>query len=679
LASPGQSTALLKETLARSGYEPSKGLTAIFDALRELVAERAPLRRLVTTTLVLLAVEHLSRSNAIDDRSISAGERRAVKAYGAILRRDPALFERRTSEYFGDEDGGPSHKSAAISSNVGRVIEDVIGRLKTRSDDRSPVTATNFLLSFPGPKGNVHNFLGGLSIDPAQLHQAVDDAARDPNDRVSTHRDEPAESDELGRLAFAGVLADRIREAHDPGRDSAFIVHIHGPWGSGKSSVLNFLEENLEGTNWIVVKFNAWRDQRRQPPWWSLIMAIYSGARADLKDDVERERLICRWRFWRLRADFLPIVAVLACLALTAILIYLGIAASANAALAVLAGTVPLAGAIYFGSRSLALGSRRAAQAYAELKSDPYEPITRLFETLIGATSQPLAVFIDDLDRCDGKYVVELLEGIQTLMRGKPVTYVIAADRKWICSSFEQRYEGFTEMIGEPGRPLGYLFLDKIFQISAPIPQLPLDKQTAYWKTLLKRKNEGRAATAKALADATVEASAEVANLTTHEQLEDYLAAKEVSAGEVGIQAARAAAASRITSPEAAVETEHRLRDFASLIEPNPRSMKRLVNAYGMHQATLFLSGRVTEPGPLARWTIVELRWPLLADFLATRPKWADKIRADLSEEDRQEVPDGLQDLFGDEFVVDVVGEAGPEGLTSAAIKSILGTGHHER
>ncbi len=41
-------------------------------------------------------------------------------------------------------------------------------------------------------------------------------------------------------------------------------------------------------------------------------------------------------------------------------------------------------------------------------------------------------IFIDDLDRCQGAYVIELLEGIQTLFKAAEVVFIIAADRDWL-------------------------------------------------------------------------------------------------------------------------------------------------------------------------------------------------------------------------------------------------------
>jgi hypothetical protein len=87
--------------------------------------------------------------------------------------------------------------------------------------------------------------------------------------------------------------------------------------------------------------------------------------------------------------------------------------------------------------------------------------------------SMPLAVLIDDLDRCDKDYVVQLLEGIQTIFIRAPVTYVAAADRRWIEASFEERYEPFVQHLSEPARGLGYLFLEKAFQLSTTLPRIP--------------------------------------------------------------------------------------------------------------------------------------------------------------------------------------------------------------
>ncbi|MEN3333945.1 MAG: hypothetical protein V7641_3310 [Blastocatellia bacterium] len=455
-------------------------------------------------------------------------------------------------------------------------------------------------------------------------HTKVAQPKRLDAERVATQADDPAHFDELYRRPFAEVIGMRMGEVwkaqsekqnggkrlraitrlfkrrdnneqknggdHTP--VGAFMIHIHGPWGAGKTSVLNFLRQHLKderrpsASQWVVVDFNAWRNQRIRPPWWTLIKEVYTQTARQL-GLIPSLWLRLQWLFWRARADWIPVLLTVL-LILGVVLVATGVinlgphslpindsapakSASDEMGKAVelglkILGAVGVAAATVFAfSRSLVFGSARAAQTYTELRSDPLGPIVRLFNKLVNATGRPVAVFIDDLDRCESKYVIELLEGIQTLFRTAPVTYVVAADRKWICSSFEKGFEDFGKTIGGPGRPLGYLFLDKVFQVSASIPRLTPEVQLTYMNGLLR-------ATAsvdpKVLDETRKQAEREaletVKDAHTQEELEEKIA--EVQNDPVKEPAMRAAAARQITRPEAQRRTEHRLQRFASLL-----------------------------------------------------------------------------------------------------------------
>jgi len=554
--------------------------------------------------------------------------------------------------------------------------------------------------------------------------EAEQSPATDPqyDERVATHADTPVHMDELDRRPFAEVIGARLDEvwaAH--GNESerpsgAFMAHVHGPWGTGKTSVLNFLEAHLKderrtqphfssgeftcAPSWIVIKFNAWQHQRIRPPWWSLISEVYRQSVKQLGGwNLKSLWLRVRWLWWRVRVDWLPALVAIALITLALVTIFTidfssaaGVAGSegtsgglsdqeartvelalknVETALKILIAVTAAGAAVFTAMRSLAFGSARAAQAYTDLRNDPLRPIARLFEKLIAAVKQPVVIFIDDLDRCDGRYVVDLLEGIQTLFRTAPVTYVVAADRKWICSSFQKAYEDFGETVGNPGRPLGYLFLEKVFQISAAVPHLSSTARRKYWTSLLRptgeRSNDDEQAELKK------EALGRLSSAFTQADLEADIG--RTTPGTPEEQAARAAAAMRITSAEARRETEHLLQRFSALLEPNPRAMKRLVNAYGMHQATHFLEGRRVPPAALAQWTILELRWPLLADFLAARPHRLTLLTNHATSVD-ETIPKDLQPLIDDEAVKAVLmGErAGVKPLTVQTIREIVGS-----
>ncbi|MBD2005222.1 MULTISPECIES: KAP family P-loop NTPase fold protein [Cyanophyceae] len=65
------------------------------------------------------------------------------------------------------------------------------------------------------------------------------------------------EKDRFKRWSFAERVAQTIASRSDP---SSIVIGIYGPWGDGKTTVLNFIEQGLkESPNIICVKFNPWR------------------------------------------------------------------------------------------------------------------------------------------------------------------------------------------------------------------------------------------------------------------------------------------------------------------------------------------------------------------------------------------------------------------------------------
>lgn len=64
--------------------------------------------------------------------------------------------------------------------------------------------------------------------------------------------------DQLNRLPFCRRVVERIDAA---GHGPSVVFGLAGPWGSGKTSVLNFIEYLLteeRGQKWAVVRFTAW-------------------------------------------------------------------------------------------------------------------------------------------------------------------------------------------------------------------------------------------------------------------------------------------------------------------------------------------------------------------------------------------------------------------------------------
>ena len=93
------------------------------------------------------------------------------------------------------------------------------------------------------------------------------------------------EQDKLGCAryvdAIAGLIAD---QEHLP-----ITIGIYGPWGSGKTSYMNFLKESLEKNHGIKTTawFDAWKYDRKDVLWNAFVQSI-------LKQIPKRPKLLGR-------------------------------------------------------------------------------------------------------------------------------------------------------------------------------------------------------------------------------------------------------------------------------------------------------------------------------------------------------------------------------------------------
>lgn len=497
----------------------------------------------------------------------------------------------------------------------------------------------------------------------------------EPADSVPNWDDDPLKDparDLLGRRAFAQYLAKRLMSVI--GDKRAYAMHIYAPWGAGKTTLLNFLSAELQQQGeWAVVEFNAWRHQHIRPPWWPLMEQV-------VKDTQGYIGPIDWWReqWWRFRRGGL--VNVLSLLVFFGLLWVIAqitaplLQAQTTDLSAVLAtvvetgGTVTAAlalitslwGAALAFNRSLLFGSARSAQSYTELTRDPMNDIKQRFETLIKRVRKTaeVVVFIDDLDRCQSQYVVELLEGIQTLFRDVPVVFVVAADRRWLNACYEEVYAKLEPKIHEPGKPLGTLFLEKAFQFTTPMPGVPPALQERYWRYLLDiAEPDADGESPEMVQQARSEAQALVTNAKSEGEVRKLV--EDSGARHFLLQrAVREAAVVQLAEPKVVARLEHTLRPYGELLEPNPRAMKRLVNEYSANRALALLAEIRVDLHQLALWTVLSARWPQLAYYLEENPTHLDLI----GQADPPGLPTTLNGLFTDSEVVRVV-RGGTQGV----------------
>lgn len=462
--------------------------------------------------------------------------------------------------------------------------------------------------------------IGAGRLEPleAQLHAPLATLI-DTGAAVRPLSDRPTEDDHLEREPYARFLADLLAGERE-GSDQPFLMHLYGAWGSGKTSLLTLLGRALGDRDppWLIVWFNAWQHERLGPPWWSLLTAVHRQALGP-----GSIRLWLLDLAWRVRLGWMAYLLLPAVLAL----LWVGwqedwfdgsqlseLGSIATAAAAILGLIVTLLGAARGLGRSLSASSARGAETFMRNSRDPMRTLTRRFNRLVRATRRPVAVFVDDLDRCQASYVVDLLQGIQTLLMEAPVSFVVAADRRWLYDSYAHVYSDFTSAAREPGRPLGHLFLEKTFQLSAPLPNVLPDQRDAFWRRLI-------APAAPAPEPVDPQPVQSIRDAPTAAEAIRRLDAATPHSPEEGM-ALKQATLERLSDADVRARTERELGKFSSLLEPNPRAMKRLVNAYSVAQALHVLDERVfLSLDELALWTLLSMRWPLLAECLTEHPE----------------------------------------------------------
>jgi hypothetical protein len=474
---------------------------------------------------------------------------------------------------------------------------------------------------------------------------------------------------------------------------------------------------------WIVVEFNAWQHQKIDPPWWALMDSVFRQACEQLI--IRSFYLRIREYFWRFFTTtaprFLVILILTLLLILGLILVNSNILISDNeksqhsSAIAqkkpqlekdsaqkkpgdlkgadrkasetpaktdkkarystifdrikqlhvIISLVVALGGIAYAISRSLLPGTARAAQSYIEMSRNPMQQISNHFTKLMKWIKKPTAIFIDDLDRCDEKYVVELLEGIQTLFRYAQVFYVVAADIRWLRASYKEAYKVFSGSVDEPGNPLDHLFMGKIFQLSVPVPNvLPYYKEN-YWRHLIDR--EEFEEPEEEIKKIEKEAAHTLQNKTTDKDItSEVLKHKGKGLRELIY---RAEAAKRYIDPKVRQTTENRLKNFEPLVGSNPRTMKRMLNSHIIQQQLAALTGIDINPDILPLWTILSMRWPLLTETLSKYPEAVKLVGKRFKTEKEKNdlinrIPEGTNELLSRQEVKDVVKGKGILGAT---------------
>lgn len=410
--------------------------------------------------------------------------------------------------------------------------------------------------------------------------------ASDQHPHLRLWADNPTAQDLLGFTDIAAPVLEAIRrERLDP-----VAVGIFGDWGSGKTTVLEVLNDQLHGvSDTEVVYTRPWEYDPSLDPRASLIAEVLDALRTRVQADARR------WD--RLKGRFTG-----------------------------LAQRLQWSKAITLASKSAITFTLPSVEGLVDVFSgedgevpDPSlqgfrEEFAELMEALDDVNR--VVVLVDDLDRCLPESVVMTLEAVKLFLSVEKMAFVIAADealvRAAIARHFDESQQG-SRMAGD--------YLEKIVQIPISVPALGQADTEAYLSMMLLEQHlddEGETLTQVATHCADRRRAAEQRVFADHPS---------------GLLPSGAAEDLALAAELAPVLYER--------LDGNPRRLKRFLNAFWVRADIATRRGIELSPGVLAKLMVLER---IEGDAFGQLLDWLgggvleDRLRA--LEDDEQGVPD---------------------------------------
>jgi formylglycine-generating enzyme required for sulfatase activity len=323
------------------------------------------------------------------------------------------------------------------------------------------------------------------------------------------NNDRPTRDDQLDFTAYRTIIGDILRRAETP-----ITVGIFGSWGSGKTSLLQMLREDMksgEASGVPPVWFNAWQYDRAEALWRALILRVLDAFRPKYSDGENKgeympyealpepkqkmlekldllEASVYGDTEWQLPSKLSIDPKKLAKGSLNDLVEVL---------LSIFPSNVgPALSAKYKEIHTRLTGHEPATIAQAFLREvvmlrreqlHTLDQFRSAFENLLNEyvvkAGSRLFVFVDDLDRCLPEKAVEVLEAIKLFLEAEGCVFVIGMDRDVVSRGIEVRYKhlAVADDSTRPDLPItGDSYLQKMIQLPFYLPPLSPERIERY-------------------------------------------------------------------------------------------------------------------------------------------------------------------------------------------------------
>ena len=233
---------------------------------------------------------------------------------------------------------------------------------------------------------------------------------------ITINADKPKinqDDDCFQRYGFAKRIAHLLNVYSE---DQSPVIGLYGKWGEGKTSVMNFVKNELS-EDFIKIDFNPWlfSDQEH------LLKAFFTEIARALNQKISKPKE----DIGKLLENYGDLL-----------------------------GSIKIAG---FGVSGLASIGKK-------LKDVTIEDLKKRVDAIIRQSDKKIVVFVDDIDRLDVKEIQYIFKLIKLVGDFYNTSYVLSFDDEMIAAALAPLY-------GDGEKSTGYQFLEKIIQVPLVIPK----------------------------------------------------------------------------------------------------------------------------------------------------------------------------------------------------------------
>lgn len=241
----------------------------------------------------------------------------------------------------------------------------------------------------------------------------IDKPKIDPHD--------PFKYDLLNLKPHADSLKGLLETIEEP-----FVIGLNGVWGSGKTTYLEMLQPYLELENFKVVYFSAWANDWAEDP----LIAVFSEYTSFL-DTVQTPGEVLSAKMARFKESAKSALPGL-------------VKGGVNAAIKVATGGGLDVSALMNDFVDKSISGYQDGKKSLNQMQHALNQIQGVLKSNLNI-QKPLIFIIDELDRCNPKYAVNLLERVKHIFNIQSIVFLLAYDKKQLSTSIKHFYGQETD------------------------------------------------------------------------------------------------------------------------------------------------------------------------------------------------------------------------------------------